>query len=327
MVAHVLEIPAGAQVARRALAPGGMVAAQRAATGQAVQRGGLGHLGEGQALGGEAQAAGARILQRAQGGDADAIETLFEECYPLLSQLARARLRAHERTPTLDTGSLVHEAYLRFVSAGRLRLDDGLHFRRNPTNPVFRPGGSWNSGRAIDADVFPVGDRLFLWFATRDPAMKIQMLGVAAAPLDSDFGRAAWRQLSDAPILKPELPWEKSCIEAPSVMRCGDAYVMFYAGGYNNDPQQIGVATSPDGLQWTRLLAEPLVPNGRPGQWNSSESGHPGVFQDDDGRTFLFYQGNDDRGRTWYLSALELAWRGITPYIKTNSSIFPWSGN
>jgi hypothetical protein len=102
---------------------------------------------------------------------------------------------------------------------------------------------------------------------------------------------------------------------------------MFYAGGYNNDPQQIGVATSPDGLQWTRLLAEPLLPNGRPGEWNSSESGHPGVFQDEDGRTFLFYQGNDDRGRTWHLSSLELAWRGVTPYIKTNSSIFPCSGN
>lgn len=70
------------------------------------------------------------ILHRAQGGDNDALEALFAECYPVLSRLARARLRAHERTPTLDTGSLVHEAYLRFVSAGRLRLEDSLHFRR-----------------------------------------------------------------------------------------------------------------------------------------------------------------------------------------------------
>jgi RNA polymerase sigma factor (TIGR02999 family) len=70
------------------------------------------------------------ILHRAQQGDAGALDALFSECYPLLSRLARARLRAHERTPTLDTGSLVHEAYLRFVSAGRLRIDDSLHFRR-----------------------------------------------------------------------------------------------------------------------------------------------------------------------------------------------------
>lgn len=70
------------------------------------------------------------ILHRAQDGDAGALEALFEECYPVLLRLARARLRAHERTPTLDTGLLVHEAYLRFVSAGRLRIEDSLHFRR-----------------------------------------------------------------------------------------------------------------------------------------------------------------------------------------------------
>jgi len=58
------------------------------------------------------------------------------------------------------------------------RLVEGwpdLH--RNPENPVFAPTGDWTAGRAIDAEVHPVGDRLFLWFATRDPKMEIQMLG------------------------------------------------------------------------------------------------------------------------------------------------------
>lgn len=70
------------------------------------------------------------LIHKAQAGDTSAMDRLFEESYPLLSQLARARLRAHERTPTLDTGSLVHEAFLRFVKSGQLRLDDSLHFRR-----------------------------------------------------------------------------------------------------------------------------------------------------------------------------------------------------
>jgi RNA polymerase sigma factor (TIGR02999 family) len=71
-----------------------------------------------------------RILHQVRDGDAAAVNALFEAAYPVLSQLARARLRAHVRTPTLDTASLVHEVYLRFVSSGRLRLEDGLHFRR-----------------------------------------------------------------------------------------------------------------------------------------------------------------------------------------------------
>lgn len=70
------------------------------------------------------------LLQRAQEGDKSAAEAFFEESYPLLRQLARARLRGHVRTPTLDTGSLVQEAYLRFASAGRLQIEDRVHFRR-----------------------------------------------------------------------------------------------------------------------------------------------------------------------------------------------------
>jgi arylsulfatase A-like enzyme len=193
--------------------------------------------------------------------------------------------------------------------------DDGVNFRRNPSNPVFRPTGGWNNGRAIDAEAFPDGERLLLYFATRDPTGRTQMLGVASAPLKSDFSRDTWRQLSDAPILRPELPWETRCIEAASIIRRGDRLVMFYAGGYNNDPQQVGVATSRDGVSWTRLFNEPLLPNGAPGEWNASESGHPGIFEDDDGRTYLFFQGNKDKGRTWFLSRVEIGWHGHRPVV------------
>ena len=192
---------------------------------------------------------------------------------------------------------------------------DGVAFERDPSNPVFRPHGSWTSGRAIDAEVFPAGGKLLMCYATRDPAMKVQMLGLAAADLRSGFGKDAWQQLGDGPVLRPELPWEKMCIEAPSVMKRGDRYWMFYAGGYNNEPQQIGVAVSRDGISWKRLADEPFLANGHAGEWNSSESGHPGVFVDEDGKTHLFFQGNNDRGRTWWLARVPVAWQGDRPQV------------
>lgn len=191
---------------------------------------------------------------------------------------------------------------------------DGIRFVRDPANPIFRPTGDWNAGRAIDADVIEHEGRLLLYFATRDPAMRVQMLGVAGARRDSDFGRKAWTQLCDGPILKPELPWEKRCIEAPSVCKRDGKLFMFYAGAYNNEPQQIGCAVSLDGLRWKRLSDRPFLPNGGPGDWNASESGHPGVFVDGD-RTFLFFQGNRDRGKSWCLSWAKIAWKDGEPCL------------
>ncbi len=194
--------------------------------------------------------------------------------------------------------------------------EDGIHFTRNATNPVFRPTGDWNCGRAIDADVIEHKGRLLLYCATRDPEMKVQKLVVAAAPADSDYGRDKWTQICDRSILEPQLPWEKQCIEAPSVCEHKGRLFLFYAGGYNNEPQQIGCAVSTDGISWTRLSQHPLLPNGGPGEWNSSESGHPGVFTDRDGQMHLFFQGNNDNGATWHLSRMRVAWDAAdNPYL------------
>jgi len=193
--------------------------------------------------------------------------------------------------------------------------EDGLHFTRNQTNPIFRPRGDWTCGRAIDADVIPFKGKMLLYWATRDPDMRVQMLGVSSAPLTSDFTREQWTQLCDGPILKPERPWEKRCIEAPSLVEHQGRLFMFYAGAYNNEPQQVGCAVSDDGVRWRRLSESPLLPNGQQGTWNSSESGHPGVFVDDDGQAYLFFQGNKDHGKTWYLSKMLVQWDDGEPYL------------
>ena len=192
---------------------------------------------------------------------------------------------------------------------------DGVQFSRNPSNPVFRPTGPWTCGRAIDAEIVPYRGKMFLYAATRDPGYKVQMLTGAAADIESGFGRDSWSQLGDAPLLKPELPWERNCIEAPAVLRRATKLFMFYAGGYNNEPQQIGCAVSEDGVRWRRISTEPFLPNGKPGEWNSSESGHPAVFEDDDGQVYLFFQGNNDRGKTWLLSFVKIDFKNGHPIL------------
>ncbi len=193
---------------------------------------------------------------------------------------------------------------------------DGLQFPRAPSNPIFSPTGDWNCGRAIDAEVFPFKDKYLLYFATRDVDYKIQMQGVASAPLTGSFDRNQWTQQCTESILKPEFPWEGNCIEGASIIEKNGFLYMFYAGAYNNDPQQIGVAKSSDGLKWERLSNKPFLTNGDPGSWNYSESGHPHIFQDDNGKTYLFFQGNNNRGKNWYISNIEVKWNAQGPYLK-----------
>ena len=134
------------------------------------------------------------------------------------------------------------------------------------------------------------------------------MLGVARSSIDSDFNAEDWHQYSEKSILKPELPWEQECIEAPAAIVRDNKVYLFYAGAYNNCPQQIGLAVSEDGVQFKRVSDTPFLPSGEPGSWNSSESGHPYVFEDDDSRIHLFYQGNNDQGKSWYLSKEEVVY-------------------
>jgi RNA polymerase sigma factor (TIGR02999 family) len=71
-----------------------------------------------------------QLIHRAQAGDSDAADALYAATYADLRRLARSRLRAGSRFTLLDTGSLVHESFVRFAAARTLRLEDRVHFMR-----------------------------------------------------------------------------------------------------------------------------------------------------------------------------------------------------
>lgn len=68
------------------------------------------------------------LLERLRAGDLKARDALFEASYSELHCLARSRLRQGGRNAVLDTSSLVHESYLRFVGSGALRAEDRRAF-------------------------------------------------------------------------------------------------------------------------------------------------------------------------------------------------------
>ena len=65
-------------------------------------------------------------IQKVADGDLAARDELFAAAYSELRKLARSRLRDGGRNTFLETTALVHESYLRFVNAGKLRIEDRL---------------------------------------------------------------------------------------------------------------------------------------------------------------------------------------------------------
>lgn len=67
------------------------------------------------------------LLKRSGAGDESAEDRLLESIYADLRQIARARLR-HERGDTLDTTSLVHEAWLAMAPRQQADFTDRRHY-------------------------------------------------------------------------------------------------------------------------------------------------------------------------------------------------------
>lgn len=217
-----------------------------------------------------------------------------------------------------DTLHLFYQSYGNFGTETICHATsvDGVNFIHDPSNPVFVATGDWNCGRAIDAEVADFNGKYYMLFATRDPAKEVQFQGVAAANKKSGLHAGDWTLQIDEPILKPELDWEGLCIEGATTIKRGKTLYMFYAGAYNRSPQMIGVATSKDGIHWERMSEEPFLRNGEPGSWNEMESGHPDIFEDEDGRTWLFYQGYNNADKSWEISKVEVFWNKLGPYLK-----------
>ncbi|MBS0449352.1 MAG: sigma-70 family RNA polymerase sigma factor [Proteobacteria bacterium] len=64
------------------------------------------------------------LLRQVNEGDAVAREALFALLYQDLRKLARSRLRQNETITLLDTTTLVHESYMRYLKARELSFGD-----------------------------------------------------------------------------------------------------------------------------------------------------------------------------------------------------------
>jgi len=167
------------------------------------------------------------------------------------------------------------------------------------------PGLSMNSisaevtGTPTLAGLYPV--TLFAqWGSCTPPAQdglptNMQTWVFSIAPTGSTPPGSYWKRAGSGPVLSPSASgWDGFMVGQPSLVKAGNKYFLYYEGQDSSDYHySIGVATSSDGVAWTKASVNPVLqPNPTPGAWDSRDVRNPVVLFD--GSTYrMWYWGSD----------------------------------
>jgi len=104
-----------------------------------------------------------------------------------------------------------------------------------------------------------------------------------------------WNKKTDIPVLtiNPSQTWEDEFVQDPKVLKIGSVYHMWYsAKGSIQGGQQIGHATSYDGINWMRTSFSPIISTSESGNWDEYLCSFPTVVFNDN-VYHLWYTGAD----------------------------------
>ena len=89
--------------------------------------------------------------------------------------------------------------------------------------------------------------------------------------------------------------WDGRAVIKPAVIRDGGELKMWYDGHNLNDEIAIGLATSTDGLTWTKSVSNPVLV-GTPGEWDGGSTEHSPDVIKEGGLYKMWYEGSPDYG-------------------------------
>lgn len=91
---------------------------------------------------------------------------------------------------------------------------------------------------------------------------------------------ASWTLYSQDPVIQATEAWEQNCVCEPEMIWFPkeQQFRAWYRGGW--DDQSVGVATSPDGVSWTKYAGNPVYGAGGSGVEARKDGAQPFVFHD-----------------------------------------------
>lgn len=133
---------------------------------------------------------------------------------------------------------------------------NGLDWNIYPGNPVLPAGGSgdWDEMESDGPTVILDGGIYKMWYHGCNADYSVCSIGYATSTNGID-----WSKYGGNPVLTPGNPgdWDEGGILWPYVVKNGGVYEMWY-----DSNGQIGLATSPDGIVWTKSASNPVLTTG-----------------------------------------------------------------
>lgn len=152
---------------------------------------------------------------------------------------------------------------------------DGLHWQKDPRNPIFR--------HAYAPNLLQVGGEIRMYYVH-----KPRSDGGQTPPWEIHLAIGPdWHSLKPHPanpMLRLDQSWEQAHLFYPYVIQEGTTWVMFYASYWSarRATTAIGMATSPDGMRWEKHAANPVVTPTAESAFDSNYTSSQSVLRDGD---------------------------------------------
>lgn len=148
-----------------------------------------------------------------------------------------------------------------------------------PNNPVLTRGGigSWDDWDTSSVSVVYDGGLYHMWYEGR-AYLEHSQIGYATS---SDG--LHWTKQGGGPVLSAgaDGSWDSNSVGQPCVRKDGSEWKMWYTAASSNGASGIGLATSSDGMHWTKSPANPVFTKGAAGSWDSVAVFRPSVLIED----------------------------------------------
>ena len=168
---------------------------------------------------------------------------------------------------------------------------DGLHWQKFPS-PVFEGKASWNFS-TVSSAMIRNDSGYFLYYSARSISSNSYVIGMAFSKDGKNF-----QDLNERPVLSPTQTWEATSIYWPSIIKDNDQYIMIYMNGSGSVKSAFGIAKSTDGINWQKLLTNPVFSWSKYHKpWSSNEIAYPFLLKMDR-ETRLYYSGYSLSGYT-----------------------------